>query len=86
MTPINAPVLGRMLRPMVRSLRVELLQALAALQPSPVDEQRYHELAEKNAESSLSADENLELDGMVSSNTFLSLLRREAREALANRG
>ena len=83
MTITSQPILGRMLRPLTESLRAELLQAVANLNPVAADEERYHELAEKNAEGRITPDERRELEGMVSANTVLSLLRREARETLA---
>ena len=85
MTITSPPILGRMLRPLTQSLRFELLNAVANFEPAASDEDRYHELADKNAEGTLTADERRELEGMVSSNTVLSLLRHEARETLVNR-
>jgi hypothetical protein len=73
-----------MLRPLAQSLRTEVLQAVADLKASASDEARYHELADKNAEGTITADERRELEGIVTSNTVLSLLRREARESLGN--
>jgi hypothetical protein len=71
-----------MLRPLAQSLRTEVLQAVAELTASASDEAGYHELADKNAEGTITADERRELEGIVTSNTVLSLLRREARESL----
>lgn len=71
-----------MLRPLAASLRKEVVDALAVLRPSEEDEARYHELAEKNAEGKITAEEKAELEGIVSGNTVLSLLRNEARAVL----
>ena len=71
-----------MLRPLALSLRKEVLDAVIALRPSKEDEALYHELADKNAESTITAEERAELEGIVSSNAVLSLLRNEARAAL----
>ena len=71
-----------MLRPLAMSLRKEVLDAVVALRPTEEDGARYHELADKNAESNSTADEKAELEGIVSSNTVLSLLRNEARTVL----
>ena len=81
----DTPVLRRMLRPLVESLRDELLKAVVAIQPDPVEEERYHELADKNTEGTLSADEQSELEAMVSATTLLSILSMEARISLASR-
>lgn len=82
MTIISPPILGRMLRPLTQSMRAEVLQAVEALEPAASDEHRYHELADKNAEGTITTDERRELEGIVSASTMLSLLRREARESL----
>ena len=82
MTIASPPVLGRMLRPLVESLRSDALEAFAALQISEADDERYHELADKNAEGTITEEERRELEGIVSANTMLSLLRHEANAAL----
>ncbi len=82
MTITSPLILGRMLRPLTQAMRAEVLQAVAALEPAASDEERYHELADKNAEGTITAEELRELEGIVSANTALSLLRREARESL----
>lgn len=74
-----------MLRPLVETLRPEVMSAFADLRVSEDEDARYHELAEKNAEGLLSEEERRELDGIVSANTLLSLLRREANAALGRR-
>ncbi|TDU68124.1 hypothetical protein EI77_03241 [Prosthecobacter fusiformis] len=85
MTISNSPILGRMLRPLAQTLRTELLEAVVELKPSSGDEERYHELADKNAEGTLTVEERKELEGIVAANTVLSLLRKEARETLSQR-
>ncbi len=82
MTVTHPSILGRMLRPLAGSLRKEVLDAVAVLRPSEEDEQRYHELASKNAEGQITPEDRAELEGIVSGNTVLSLLRNEARAAL----
>jgi hypothetical protein len=80
---ITSPlILGRMLKPLTASLSTELLQAVANLQPSSADEDRYHLLADKNTEGTLTTEERQELEGIVSANTLLSVLRREALATL----
>lgn len=74
-----------MLRPLAGGLREELLEAVAVLQSDPAEETRYHELAERNAEGVIAPDERRELDAIVAANTFLSILRAEARAALCKR-
>ena len=82
MTITQPSILSRMLRPLAMSLRKEVLEAVVALRPSEEDEARYHELADKNAESTITAEERAELEGIVSGNTVLSLLRNEAKSVL----
>ena len=81
----DTPVLRRMLRPLVDSLRDEVLKAVVAIQPDPKEEERYHELADKNTEGTLSPEERSELESMVSATTLLSILSMEARMSLAAR-
>jgi len=82
MTITPPSVLSRMLRPLAMSLRKEVLDAVVALRPAEEDETRYHELADKNAESSITPEELAELEAIVSANTLLSLLRNEAKSVL----
>ncbi|HBJ87670.1 MAG TPA: hypothetical protein DDZ88_28190 [Verrucomicrobiales bacterium] len=85
MTITSSPVLGRMLRPLADRLRSEVLDAFSTLKPSEAEEERYHDLAEKNADGTITAEERKELESIVSANTLLSLLRKEAREVLNHR-
>lgn len=85
MSTASPDVLRRMLRPLVETLRPEVMSAFADLRVSEAEDARYHELAEKNAEGLLTEEERRELDGIVSANTLLSLLRREANAALGRR-
>ena len=85
MRPIEAPILGRMLRPLAAHLRTEVLQAVAALECDRVDAERYHALADRNAEGVISADERSELEGIVAANVLLSVLKVEAQAALEQR-
>ena len=85
MPATDLPILGRMLRPLTSQLRHELLHAVAKLEADPADENRYHLLADLNAEGAITPEERRELDGIVSANTLLSVLRVEARAALKSR-
>ena len=84
MPAIESPILGRMLRPLTTQLRAEVLQAVADLECDRTDEDRYHDLADRNAEGVLTAEERHELESIVSANTLLSVLKAEARAALAH--
>ena len=86
MPAVDAPILGRMLRPLTEQLREELLRAVAALHGDPAEEERYHALAERNAEGAITAEERRELEAIVSANTPLSVLQAEARRTVAMRG
>jgi hypothetical protein len=86
MATLDVPILSRMLRPLAANLREELLRAVAEMSSSPKEEERYHELADKNSEGTITPTERQELESMVSANAVLSALRREARETLARRG
>ena len=86
MPATDVPILGRMLRPLTNQLRQELLQAVAELKADAADEARYHALADLNTEGAITPDERRELDGIVSANTLLSVLRAEAQASLKSRG
>ena len=81
----DAPILGRMLRPLAGGLRDELLDAVAHLESDPDQEARYHDLAERNAEGMITPAERSELAAIVSSNALVSVLRTEARAVLRHR-
>jgi hypothetical protein len=85
MTTAGPTVLGRMLRPLAQSMRKEVLEAVVGLQISEAEQERYHRLADKNAEGTISDPERRELEEIVSANTVLSLLQREAKAALGKR-
>ena len=71
-----------MLRPLAMSLRKEVLNAVVALRPAEEDDTRYHESADKTAESTITPEELAELEAIVSAHTLLSLLRNEAKSVL----
>jgi hypothetical protein len=73
----------KLMRPLSRNLSEELARALAELLPDQEAQARYDLLAGKNTEGNLSPDERLELEALVRANTFLQILKLEARVALA---
>ena len=74
--------LERLLRPLRRDLKLELADALLRLKVDEEVQVRYEELAEKNTEASLTADERAELTSLVRANSILSVLKAEARAVL----
>jgi hypothetical protein len=74
--------LERLLRPLRRELSAELADALLRLEADTEVQARYDELADKNTEGALSPDERVELELLVRANSFLSLLKAEARAFL----
>lgn len=75
-------VLGRMIRPMTQKLSPEALREIASYQAGDSEEERYHNLADRNAEGTITEDERGELESIVAANTLLSILRKEARALL----
>jgi hypothetical protein len=75
-------VLGRMIRPMTQKLSPEALREIASYQAGESEENRYHDLADRNAEGTITDDERSELESIVAANTLLSILRKEARAIL----
>jgi hypothetical protein len=74
--------LERLLRPLRRELSAELAGALLRLKADTEVQARYDELAGKNTESALSAEERAELESLVRANSILSLLKAEAHAFL----
>ena len=70
--------LERLLRPLRRELSAELAGALLRLKADTEVQGRYEELAGKNTEGVLSAEERAELESLVRANSILSLLKAEA--------
>jgi hypothetical protein len=81
----NANDLGsleRLLRPLRRQLSTELADALVRLEADAEVQTRYEELAGRNTEGVLTAAERAELESLVRANSFLSLLKAQARAFL----
>ncbi len=74
--------LERLLRPLRRELSAELAGALVRLKADAEVQARYDQLAGKNTDGTLTADERLELESLVRANSVLSLLKAEARAFL----
>lgn len=74
--------LERLLRPLRRQLSTELAGALVDLEADAEVQSRYEELACKNTEGALTAEERAELESLVRANSILSLLKAQARAFL----
>lgn len=71
--------LQRLLRPLRRELTAELADALLRLKADAQLQTRYDKLADKNSEGTLTPRQRAELESLVRANSFLSLLKAEAR-------
>jgi hypothetical protein len=76
--------LHKLLRPLSRKLTEELARALVGVEPDPDSQKRYHFLASKHTEGSLSSEEESELQALVRANTLLQILKLEAQLSLNN--
>lgn len=74
--------LERLLRPLRRELNAEFAAALLRMQADEELQSRYDELADRNAQGQLTAEERRELDSIVRANVMLSVLKAEARAFL----
>jgi hypothetical protein len=74
--------LERLLRPLRRELNAEFAAALLRMQADDELQTRYEYLAERNTESLLDPEEQIELASLVRANTLLSVLKAEARAFL----
>jgi hypothetical protein len=82
--PKEATALERLIRPLSRSLILDLARALIGIRADAETQARYDELADQRTEGRLTADEQLELESMVRANTLLTVLKAEARAFLAH--
>ncbi len=83
--PNDLGSLERLLRPLGHELSGELANALLRLKADNEVQAGYDELASKNTEGSLAAEEGAELESLVRANSVLSLLKAEARALLRRR-
>lgn len=77
--------LEKFLRPLARGLSPELARALVNLTADKETQARYDALAEKRTDGQLTPAELEELESLVRVNTFLGVLKVEARAVLAKR-
>jgi hypothetical protein len=80
--PNDLGSLERLLRPLRRELSAELANALLRLKADAEVQARYDELAGKNTEGALTAQERGELESLVRANSILGLMKAEARAFL----
>ena len=74
--------LQRLLRPLRRELTAELADALLHLKADAQVQARYDQLAGKNSEGALTPRQRAELESLVRANSFLTLLKVQARAFL----
>lgn len=74
--------LERLVRPLSRTLSIDLARALIDMETDPETQARYDALADKNTEGTISATEKEELESLVRANTFLQIVQLQARAAL----
>jgi hypothetical protein len=74
--------LEQLLRPLRRELNAEFAAALLRMQADEELQSRYDELADRNTQGQLTAEERKELDSIVRANVMLSVLKAEARAFL----
>lgn len=80
---LEPTALGRLLRPMSKSMSRELAHELVSLKVEEDTQQRYDFLATGRREGTLTPDEEAELQDLVQVNSVLSMLKAEARLLLA---
>ena len=81
----DTPILRQMLSPFTQKASDETLHAFADFQASPAVEDRYHDLADRNAEGNITDEERFELENIVAASFIFGMLRDEARAALAQK-
>ena len=80
----EAAILERVIKPRV-TVPVAAARALLRLEFDAADRQQMHELAQKNQEGSLTAEEQTELDDYVRIGLVLDLLRAKALRSIRRR-
>ena len=78
----EAAILQRIIRPEERRLSVSAARGILRLDFDEQDRKRMHELAEKNQEGELSAEESGQLDDYLRVGLFLDLIHSKARRCL----
>ena len=80
---IAESALERLLRPSEGDIPPDFAKRLLALDFSPADHARYHELSEKAQAGTLSPDEREALMDLLTANDVLTILQAKARSSLA---
>lgn len=76
--------LERLLRPLSRTLTVELARALVSVQADAETQARYDQLTAQRTTGTLTPAEQAELESIVRANTLLGILKAEAQGFLAH--
>lgn len=80
----SATALERLLRPLSKTLTLDLARALATIESDAETQDRYDQLATQNTEGRLTPEEQAELESIVRANTLLGALKAEAHSFLAH--
>jgi len=72
----------RLLRPLRRELTSDMADALLRLKADAKVQARYDALASRNTEGTLTTKQRAELESLVRANSFLAVLKAEARAFL----
>jgi hypothetical protein len=74
--------LERLLRPSEGDLPADFARRLLAIDFSDSDQARYHDLSQKSQLGTLTPDERLELDDLLTANDVLTILHAKAQSSL----
>ncbi len=69
--------------PLLRLVLLDKAETVLSFRAEPALGERIEELAAKSTEGELSKEERAEYEGYVRANTFVAILRRQARQLLA---
>ena len=70
--------------PLLQLVLLDKAQDVLSFRPDPAIRDRIEELATKSTEGELSAEERTEYEGYVRANSFVAVLRRQARRILSD--
>ncbi|MBX9790640.1 MAG: hypothetical protein K2Y37_17115 [Pirellulales bacterium] len=79
-------VLEQLLEPVRACLTPEVAARLAALRASPATQKIVDDLAEKNAEGTITPAERAKLEAYVDAGALIAILQANARKVLADAG
>jgi len=81
----HSSALERIIQPGQGTLAADLAEFILKLDFPPADHERYRQLSAKAQEGALTADEQADLDDLLTANDVLTILQSKARLSISRR-